>query len=371
MPMVVPDGRGRRHAAGQRRRHHGRDHRRLLRPDRGRRRSRSGDVLVIFGATLIVLGGHATSGSTVARAVDQLPQHRRRTGVSSVARATPAPSSSTGPGQLLRGSPRPDREREQLEPRLGDPRSGAGLAALPARGADARSTTTRCAPASTGSTSASVPDGVGAGRLRGERLRGAAASSSAPASKPGADRGQRRWDSRVTAWMAAVADATNLPVERRRPRGRCARRGILRPLGCGTRGVTGRLGPLVRRRADDRTGPDLGAARRAVQKFSNLGTGAGARLQAPWVPDPRQPPRPTSWPGIRGGMRRRPSGCRCRPARACVRAADTQEDRPPHPVGGSRTTSIRAGRRGCRPAPFPARSRCAADLALVWQGAEQ
>ena len=59
--------------------------------------------------------------------------------------------------------------------------------------------------------------------------------------------------SRVTAWMAAVADATNLPVDTVAvPEGAALGRGVLRPPGRRARGVTGRFNALVRRRADDR-----------------------------------------------------------------------------------------------------------------------
>ena len=109
-----------------------------------------GDVLVIFGATLICW---AVCDEWLT--VD---------GLISYPSTTPDRYLVGGPSNagalfvdwarhLLRDTPRPGPKREQLEPRLGTARSGSGLVALRARASARRSRTTRCARTSTGSTS--------------------------------------------------------------------------------------------------------------------------------------------------------------------------------------------------------------------------
>ena len=148
-----PDGRGRRHAARQRRRHHGRDHRRLLRPDRVGRHPqgrcpghlrRHPDLL----GDLRRVADH--------RRADQLPEHDAGPVSSSGVRATPAPSSSTGPGTCCGTRHVPGRSASSSSPGSGHPagfRSGCPTCGASAR----RSRTTRCAPTSTASTSGRAP----------------------------------------------------------------------------------------------------------------------------------------------------------------------------------------------------------------------
>ena len=113
MPTVAPDGPGGRHAAGERRHLHGRDHRRPLRPDRVGRRPpgrRPGDLR----GHAHLLGGLRRMADR--RRADQLPQHDA--------------------GALPRR--RPEQCRRPLR-RLGPP-SAAGHAAARARARAARAT---------------------------------------------------------------------------------------------------------------------------------------------------------------------------------------------------------------------------------------
>ena len=167
-----------------------------------------GDVLVIFGATLIVWA--VCEEWLVAPGLISYPH------------TTPERFLIGGPSnagalfvdwarRLLRGTPRPGPERERLEPRLGRPGSGARCG-CPTCGASARpSRTTRCARTSTGSTSARVPRRSSAPpyEASGFVVRRMLDRSGVKATRIVASGG----GSRVTAWMAAVADATNLPVD--------------------------------------------------------------------------------------------------------------------------------------------------------------
>ena len=86
--------------------------------------------------------------------------------------------------------------------------------------------------------------------------------------------------SRVTAWMAAVADATGSAGRGRRRAGGCgARRRLLRAHGGGARDVARRLGAVVRGGAEDRAGPGVGARRRASATRSSASS-APARSRA-------------------------------------------------------------------------------------------
>ena len=68
---------------------------------------------------------------------------------------------------------------------------------------------------------------------------------------------------------------------RRRARGRCARRRVLRPHGRRARDVAGRLGPLVRRGPTDRAGPGLGAARPTRATRSSARSARARRADGP------------------------------------------------------------------------------------------
>ncbi len=85
--------------------------------------------------------------------------------------------------------------------------------------------------------------------------------------------------SRVTAWMAAVADATNLPVDTVAvPEGAALGAAYFARLAAGLEASLGRLDALVGRRADDRAGPGLGARRRrALRAVQRPGDGRVAR----------------------------------------------------------------------------------------------
>ena len=208
MPAVVPMGQAGRHAARERRRDHGRHDRCPVRPDR-RRRDRAGRRAGDLRRHADRLGG-----------VRRMAAWYRASSASRTPRQTA--SSSAGPSNagalfvdwarhLLRGTPRPGPDRERLEPRLGEPGPGA-RSGCPTCGASARpSRTTRCARTSTGSTSDRAPRRSSAPPTRraGSWSGGCSTARGVKATRIVASGG----GSRVTAWMAAVADATNLPVD--------------------------------------------------------------------------------------------------------------------------------------------------------------
>ena len=86
------------------------------RPDRGRGDG-MGDVLVIFGATLITW--LVTDEWLLVPGSGQLSRIRRRDRFLSAARVTPGHSFVDWVRHLLRGAPKPGPDRERLVPRLG------------------------------------------------------------------------------------------------------------------------------------------------------------------------------------------------------------------------------------------------------------
>ena len=237
-----------------------------------------GDVLVIFGATLICW---AVCDEWLT--VD---------GLISYPSTTPERFLVGGPSNagalfvdwarhLLRGTPRPGPQREQLEPRLGQPdRVPVWLPYVRGERTPFEDHTLR-------SNIYGLDIGSGAEALEraayeasGFVVRRMVERSGVKPTRIVASGG----GSRVTAWMAAVADATNLPVDTVAvPEGAALGRRVLRPLGRGARGVTGRLDALVGRGTDDRAGPDLGArGRRALREVQRAGHGrVSTRLRAP------------------------------------------------------------------------------------------
>ncbi len=166
-----------------------------------------GDVLVIFGATLIVWA--VCDEWVVAPGLISFPH------------TTPDRFLIGGPSnagalfvdwarRLLRGTPRPGPDREQLEPRLGDP--GRVPVWLPY----VRGERTPFEDYTLRSNLYGLDIGSGA-----EALERAAYEASGFVIRRMLDRSGVKTTrivasgggSRVTAWMAAVADATNLPVD--------------------------------------------------------------------------------------------------------------------------------------------------------------
>jgi xylulokinase len=166
-----------------------------------------GDVLVIFGATLIVWA--VCEEWVVAPGLISYPH------------TTPERFLIGGPSnagalfvdwarRLLRGTPRPGPDREQLEPRLGDP--GRVPVWLPY----VRGERTPFEDHTLRSNLYGLDIGSGA-----ESLERAAYEASGFVIRRMLDRSGVKTTrivasgggSRVTAWMAAVADATNLPVD--------------------------------------------------------------------------------------------------------------------------------------------------------------
>ena len=166
-----------------------------------------GDVLVIFGATLIVWA--VCDEWVVAPGLISFPH------------TTPDRFLIGGPSnagalfvdwarRLLRGTPRPGPDREQLEPRLGDP--GRVPVWLPY----VRGERTPFEDYTLRSNLYGLDIGSGA-----EALERAAYEASGFVIRRMLDRSGLKTTrivasgggSRVTAWMAAVADATNLPVD--------------------------------------------------------------------------------------------------------------------------------------------------------------
>lgn len=166
-----------------------------------------GDVLVIFGATLIVWA--VCDEWVVAPGLISFPH------------TTPERFLIGGPSnagalfvdwarRLLRGTPRPGPDREQLEPRLGDP--GRVPVWLPY----VRGERTPFEDHTLRSNLYGLDIGSGV-----EALERAAYEASGFVIRRMLDRSGVKTTrivasgggSRVTAWMAAVADATNLPVE--------------------------------------------------------------------------------------------------------------------------------------------------------------
>ena len=200
-----------------------------------------GDVLVIFGATLIVWA--------VCEEWLVVP------GLISYPHTTPERFLIGGPSnagalfvdwarRLLRGTPRPGPDREQLEARLGDP------ARVPVWLPYVRGERTPFEDHSLRSNLYGLDIGSGPEALEraayeasGFVVRRMLDRSGVKATRIVASGG----GSRVTAWMAAVADATNLPGRcRRRPRGRGPRCGVLRPHGGGPRDVVRTTRPAGR-----------------------------------------------------------------------------------------------------------------------------
>ena len=177
--------------------------------------TQAGDVLVIFGATLIVWAVVDDWVEAPGLWTFPTPWPAR---CSSAGRATPARSSSTGPGHAARSRAPPARWKHgadavPVESRRasGDPGTGAGVDPVPARRAGA------------------VPRHDAAGgparprhdprrrlprarRLRGERLRRPAHArdrAGITARRIVASGG----GTQVVPWMQAMADATGLPVD--------------------------------------------------------------------------------------------------------------------------------------------------------------
>ena len=166
-----------------------------------------GDVLVIFGATLIVWA--VCEEWLVAPGLISYPH------------TTPERFLIGGPSNagalfvdwargLLRGTPRPGPERERFEPRLGDP------ARVPVWLPYVRGERTPFEDHSLRSNLYGLDIGSGAEALEraayeasGFVVRRMLDRSGVKATRIVASGG----GSRVTAWMAAVADATNLPVD--------------------------------------------------------------------------------------------------------------------------------------------------------------
>ena len=174
--------------------------------------------------------------------------------------------------QLLRGTPRPGPDRERLEPRLGQP--GRVPIWLPY----VRGERTPFEDHTLRSNVYGLDIGSGAEALEraayeasGFVIRRMLERAGVKSTRIVASGG----GSRVTAWMAAVADATNLPVETVAvPEGAALGRGVLRPLGRRARDVAGRLGELVRR----------GPARSSRTRPGCVPPTSGTSASASWAP---------------------------------------------------------------------------------------
>ena len=232
--------------------------------------SEPGDVLVIFGATLIVWA--VCEEWVVAPGLISYPH------------TTPGRFLIGGPSNagalfvdwargLLRGTPRPGPEREQLAPRLGEP--GRVPVWLPY----VRGERTPFEDHTLRSNLYGLDIGSGAEALEraayeasGFVVRRMLDRSGVKATRIVASGG----GSRVTAWMAAVADATNLPVE-----------AVAVPEGAALGAAFfGRLAAGLETSLDDsarwasvgrRIEPDpawVRAAEARYARFSELGTGA-------------------------------------------------------------------------------------------------
>ena len=166
-----------------------------------------GDVLVIFGATLIVWA--VCAEWLVAPGLISYPH-------TTADRFLIGGPSNAGAlfvdwaRRLLRGVPRPGPEREQLEPRLGDPRR------VPVWLPYVRGERTPFEDHTLRSNLYGLDIGSGADALEraayeasGFVIRRMLDRSGVKATRIVASGG----GSRVTAWMAAVADATDLPVD--------------------------------------------------------------------------------------------------------------------------------------------------------------
>ena len=228
-----------------------------------------GDVLVIFGATLIVLGG-VRRVARGARA-DQLPAHDAGAVPHRRPEQRRRPLRRLGPPAAARHAPPGSRPRAARAParatRIGC-RSGCPTSAASAR----PSRTTRCARTSTGSTSARAPR-----RSSGPPTRRAGSWSGACSTGAGvkadADRGQRR---RLAGdGVDGRGGRRHQPARRhrRRARGRGPRRGLLRPHGRRARDVARRLGALGRPSGagSSRTRPGCAPPTARYERFSELG----------------------------------------------------------------------------------------------------
>ena len=241
-----------------------------------------GDVLVIFGATLIcwavcdewltVDGPHQLPQHDAGPLPRRRPEQRRRPlrglGPPPAARARRAP----GPDRE-RLEPRPGPQREQLEPRLGQP--GRVPVWLPY----VRGERTPFEDHTLRSNIYGLDIGSGA-----EALERAAYEASGFVVRRMLERAGVKptrivasgGGSRVTAWMAAVADATNLPVDTVAvPEGAALGAAYFARLAAG---LETSLDDSTRWSAVGRTiEPDPAWVRAAdvrYEKFSDLGTGA-------------------------------------------------------------------------------------------------
>jgi xylulokinase len=228
-----------------------------------------GDVLVIFGATLIVWA--VCDEWLVAPGLISYPHTTRD-------RFLIGGPSNAGAlfvdwaRRLLRGCPRPGPERERLEPRLGDPTR------VPVWLPYVRGERTPFEDPSLRSNLYGLDIGTGAEALEraayeasGFVVRRMLDLAGVKASRIVASGG----GSRVTAWMAAVADATNLPVDAVAvPEGAARGAAFFARMAAG---LEASLDDSVRWCAVGRTiEPDPAWARAAearYERFSQLGTG--------------------------------------------------------------------------------------------------
>jgi xylulokinase len=230
-----------------------------------------GDVLVIFGATLIVWA--VCEEWLVAPGLISFPH------------TTPDRFLIGGPSnagalfvdwarQLLRGTPRPGPERERLEPRLGDP------ARVPIWLPYVRGERTPFEDHTLRSNLYGLDIGSGPEALEraayeasGFVVRRMLDRSGVKATRIVASGG----GSRVTAWMAAVADATNLPVDAVAvPEGAALGAAYIARMAAGLE--TSLHGAERWSAVGRRIEPDpawVRAAESRYIRFSELGTGAG------------------------------------------------------------------------------------------------
>ena len=230
-----------------------------------------GDVLVIFGATLIVWA--VCDEWLVAPGLISYPH------------TTPDRFLIGGPSnagalfvdwarRLLRGTPQPGPDRERLDPRLGEP--GRVPVWLPY----VRGERTPFEDHTLRSNLYGLDIGSGA-----EALERAAYEASGFVVRRMLDRcrrqghphrGERRWLARHG--LDGRRGRRHQPPgrRRRRPRGRGAGRRLLRPHGGGARDVAGRLGPLVRGGADGSSRTRRGCAppTRATRSSASSARGA-------------------------------------------------------------------------------------------------